>query len=75
MTKVDPKKLMGSQQFIRILKEEYLQRRLRSEKGENINQAFIPKRSLQSRINLKPDMDSEKLCKQCGGTNHGTLKC
>jgi hypothetical protein len=66
VTETDPKKLMGSQQFIGILKEEYLQRQLRAEKGEIVNQAFIPKRSLQNRINLKSNTNSDKNCKHCG---------
>jgi hypothetical protein len=66
VTETDPKKLMGSQQFIGILKEKYLQRQLRAEKGEVVNQAFIPKRSLQNRINLKSNTNSDKSCKHCG---------
>ena len=43
MTEIDPKKLLGSQGFIGILKEEYLQRKLRANKGEIINQMINPK--------------------------------
>ena len=78
MTEIDPKKLMGSQQFIGILKEEYLQRQLRSQKGESINQVFVPKRSLRSRINTKSDQideDDDRPCRQCGIDNHTTLRC
>jgi len=66
ITETDPKKLMGSQQFIGILKEEYLQRRLQAEKGEMVNQAFVLKRSLQNRISSKSNMNSDKNCKHCG---------
>ena len=76
ITETDPKKLMKSQQFIGILKEEYLQCQLRSEKGEMVNQAFILKRSLKNRITSKPGTSSEKeVCHQCGKDNHGTLEC
>ena len=72
----DPKKLMKSQQFIGILKEEYLQRQLRSEKGEMVNQAFILKQSLKNRITSKPGTSFEKeVCHQCGKDNHSTLEC
>ena len=43
----DLKKLMGSQQFIGILKEEYIQRQLQMHTGETVNH-FNPKRSLQN---------------------------
>ena len=75
ITEIDPKKLMGSQQFIGILKEEYLQRQLRAEKGEMVNQSFIPKRSLQNRINTKNHTNSDQNCKQCGRNNHTTENC
>ena len=75
VTETDPKKLMGSQQFIGILKEEYLQRQLRADKGEIINQAFIPKRSLQNRINSGPSTNGDKQCKHCGMKNHNTIDC
>ena len=76
ITETDPKKLMKSQQFIGILKEEYLQRQLRSEKGEMVNQAFILKRSLKNRITSKPGTSFEKeVCHQCGKDNHSTLEC
>ena len=75
MTETDPKKLMGSQQFIGILKEEYLQRNLQSQKGEMINQAFIPKRSLHNRITSKPSTNANMHCKHCGFNNHNTIDC
>jgi len=75
VTETDPKKLMGSQQFIGILKEEYIQRQLRAEKGEMTNQAFIPKRSLQNRITSKSNTNSGMSCKQCGRNNHNTIDC
>jgi hypothetical protein len=71
----DPKKLMGSQQFIGILKEEYTQRELRSEKGETSNQGFTQKRSLQNRLSSKPTTNSDMHCKQCGLNNHNTTDC
>ena len=47
VTETDPK-LMGSQQFISILKEEYLQRQLQSNKGEIANYINHLKRSLEN---------------------------
>ena len=44
VTETGPKKLMGSQQFIGILMEEYLQRQLRMQGGNDINQIYNPKR-------------------------------
>ena len=71
MTETDPKKLMGSQQFIGILKEEYIQRQTRSQKGEIVNMAYTPKRSLQNRINNSTsNANSEMHCKQCEMKNH-----
>ena len=43
LTETDPKKLMGSQQFIGILMEEYLQRQERFNGTETVNQSFIKK--------------------------------
>ena len=74
ITEIDPKKLMGSQQFIGILKEEYLQRQLRADKGE-VNQAYTQKRSLQNRLNSKPGTNSDMSCKHCGRNNHNTPDC
>ena len=62
----NPKKLMGSQQFIGILKEEYLQRQLRTNGVETINQMYNLKASLQNRLTLKPKTNSDMHCKQCG---------
>ena len=75
ITETDLKKLMGSQQFIGILKEEYLQRQLRSHKGEIINQINYLKRSLENWITAGPSASSGLLCKHCGKDNHHTLNC
>ena len=76
---VDPKKLMGSQQFIGILKEEYIQRQLRTE--ETVN-SVTPNRSLQNRLtSSKPskgntgNTDTGMYCKHCGRKNHNTPDC
>jgi transposase InsO family protein len=74
MTEIDPKKLMGSQQFIGILKEEYQQKQLRAGKSE-VNQAYTPKRSLQNRLTSKPGTSSDASCKHCGRNNHMTIDC
>ena len=44
---------MGSQQFIGILKEEYIQRQLRMHTRETVNQTFNPKMSLQNQLTSK----------------------
>ena len=75
ITKMDLKKLMGLQQFIGILKEEYLQRQLRSHKGEIVNQINYSKRSLENRITAGPSASSGLLCKHCRKDNHNTLNC
>ena len=75
VTETDPKKKMGSQQFIGILKEEYIQRELRADKGEIVNQAFIPKRSLQNRLTTNSGTNSNMHCKHCGRDNHNTTDC
>ena len=76
VTETDPKKLMGSQQFIGILKEEYLQRQLRSDKGEIVNYVNH-KRSLENRISPAsgPSKYSGEPCKHCGKDNHDTIHC
>ena len=75
MTETDPKKLMGSQQFIGILMEEYLQRQQRSNGTETVNQIFNNKRSLQNRLTSKSETNSDMHCKQCGRKNHNTVDC
>ena len=69
------KKLMGSQQFIGILKEEYIQRQLWIHTRETVNQTFNPKRSLQNRLTSKSSTNSDKYCKHCGCNNHNTIDC
>ena len=68
MIQTDPKKMMGSQQFIGILKEEYIQRQLQMQNEETINQMSIPKQSLQNRLTSKlgSKSDTGMHCKQCG---------
>ena len=66
---------MGSQQFIGILKEEYLQRQLHTNGVETVNQMYNPKGSLQNRLTLKPRTNSDMHCKQCGRNNHNTPDC
>ena len=75
VTETDPKKLMGSQQFIGILKEEYLQRQIRSQTNESVNQAYIQKRSLQNCITSKSNTNDDGNCKHYGGKNHDTVDC
>ena len=79
LIEVDPKKLMGSQQFIGILKEEYIQRQLRTEETVNY---VTPNRSLQNRLtSSKPskgntsNTDTGMYCKHCGRKNHNTPDC
>ena len=79
LIEVDPKKLMGSQQFIGILKEEYIQRQLCTEETVNY---VTPNGSLQNRLtSSKPskgntsNTDTGMYCKHCGRKNHNTPDC
>ena len=73
---IDPKKLMGSQQFIGILKEEYIQCQLRTE--ETVN-SVIPNQFLQNRLTSSKgntgNTDTGMYCKHCGLKNHNTPDC
>jgi hypothetical protein len=79
----DPKKRMKSQQFIGILKEEYLRRQARSKKTENtsqvmnidVNQSKTFKPSLANRIATSSKNETFMQCKQCGRRNHNTSDC
>ena len=86
----DPKKLMTSQQFIGILKEEYLHRVSRAKKGDTLsaNQAMTgSNRSLANRLGAHPQgrgngppnantaSGGQLYCRQCGRRNHKTADC
>lgn len=68
----DPKKLIKSQGFIGILKEEYIQCKARVLNDESVNQASgSNKKPLANRISS----NNEEKCKQCGCCNHATKDC
>ena len=59
----DPKMLLNVQQFIGILKEEYLRRQSRAQTTE---------RPLASRMAISGNTPRNPCCKQCGRRNHAT---
>jgi len=71
----DQKKLLSPQQFIGILKEEYLRREARVQRLENVNQAIPYKRSLANRMDASPSANLSMYCKHCGRRNHNTQNC
>ena len=66
LTETDPKKLMGSQQFLDILKEEYVQRQLRNNKEDSSIK-------LITRNDLYKIVHHQNLI--CGRNNHDTSDC
>lgn len=74
VVETDPKKLMRSQEFIGILKEEYLRCQTRAQKAESVNQA-VSKPSLAERIASSSKGGNGKPCKHCGRNNHNTNDC
>ena len=74
----DPKKLMSSQEFIGILKEEYLKRKNRN--GTTTQQTFYTnpttnnKKSLASRLQSS-DKSNSVHCNNCKQNNHKTDDC
>lgn len=85
----DPKKLMSSQQFIGIIKEEYSRRKARKENGgiqsttqiyysqANNKCSLADKRLLADRITpqISVNNSSGMLCRNCGLRNHITDDC
>ena len=79
----NPKKLIHSQEFIGIIKEEYLQRKSRSER-EKSDQTYYSqnhpsgKRSLEDRLQDRPSGSksySGPSCRNCGHPSHDTKDC
>ena len=76
----DPSKVMGSQQFMGLIKEEYIRRTNRTQMTESTNQVTTNRSGLASRITAPRDRDQKKSlykekCKQCGYQNHTTENC
>ena len=78
----DTKKLVLSQEFIGILKEEYANRQSREVKSESTNQVFARPGSLAKRIGAPQYKAKKKLntaekmyCRQCTRRNHNTANC
>ena len=80
----DPKKLIHSQEFIGIVKEEYLRRKSRSEREKSDqtyysqNRPMNGKRSLEDRLQDRPSGSksySGPSCQNCGHPSHDTPNC
>jgi hypothetical protein len=84
----DEKKLMKSQEFIGILKEEYQRREDRAKQSESVNQAMQKKPNLAGRIgncqgqstshtaqNTPHAGETTAGCTHCGKNNHATDNC
>ena len=70
----DPKRLLNSQRFIGILKEEYLHREEHSQKVDTVNQVTTLQKPLAKRITANSNQ-TNNVCKQCNKNNHGTQDC
>ena len=81
VTDRDPKKMMTSQQFIGILKDEYQHRISHAQQADGpvVNQAMLAsRRSLVDRIAgpiQNRNAGQTTPCRQCGRTNHETQNC
>src|SRR6202453_3692744 len=78
----DTKKLVSLQEFIGILKEEYVNRQSREVKSESTNQVFARPGSLAKRIGAPQYKAKKKLntakkmyCRQCTRRNHNMADC
>ena len=81
----DPKKLMSLQELISILKEEYLQRQVRTAHTDSVNLATQQKPSLAKCLGMENDQSTmhtknfskrpRRPCTHCGKHNHVTDKC
>ena len=71
----DPKKLLNSQQFIGILKEEFLRCEERSQTADTVNQVITVQKPLAKRITTTNSNEAGEACKQCGQAGHRTQDC
>ena len=72
----DPTKVMGSQRFMGLIKEEYIRRIDRTHHTESVNQATSS--NLANRLNAQRGPKKQQnngRCKQCGYKNHTTENC
>ena len=72
MKEIDPKKLMGSQEFIGVIKEEYIRQKARNEEwvyqAMNANKPLLAER-------IDASTSSMKYCQRCKKKNHSTQEC
>ena len=71
----DPKKLLNSQQFIGILKEEFLHREEHSQTADTVNQVITVRKPLARHIATTNSNEAEVACKQCEKAGHLTQNC
>jgi transposase InsO family protein len=80
---VDPKKRQSVQQFIGLIREEYMRRVNRTQKLESTNQVTGGKRDLAARMgqpqanqrSVNPRTDGKPRCRHCNRRNHKTANC
>ena len=70
----DPKKNIRSQEFIGILKEEYLRRKVRANNVGSTNQVIAPRRFKPSTKRI-PSGRSNMFCTYCKRDNHNVQDC
>jgi len=70
----DPKKNIRSQEFIGILKEEYLRRKVRANNVGSTNQVIAPRRFKPSTKRI-PSRRSNMFCTYCKRDNHNVQDC
>jgi hypothetical protein len=80
IVEVDPKKLSSSQQFIGILKEEYIKRKERTDNGQKTYHVGSTnngkgKNGSQPLMHRIQDKGTGMLCRNCGHNTHTTDNC